>query len=62
MHVRPRLKASSKLMFPTTFDKTSYGKDIKPNIRPFRGNRIADWPQEHVNYMDIVVCVKEKDD
>ena len=40
LQVRPRLKTSSKDMFSAMFESTSYGKEIRPNIRPFRGNRI----------------------
>jgi hypothetical protein len=39
LQVRPRLTASSKLMFSTMFCNTSYGNDIKPNI-PYRGKWI----------------------
>lgn len=42
------------------FDKTSYGKDIKPNIRPFRGSwtRVI-WTQKQINYTSKIVYGKE---
>jgi hypothetical protein len=60
LQLRPRLKASSKLILSMIFDKTSYGKDIKPNIRPFRGSwtRVI-WMQKQINYTSKIVYGKE---